>query len=278
MAIPVPTLDDDAKQVPLASGPADARHVTVLGVRIANLHTIEAVALMQKLIWRDDPRARAIYIVNAHTLNLACDSPEYRAVLNGADAVFGDGTGVRWAARWQGKKMIDNLVGTDLVPFFFANTLEQRYRYFLLGSQSDILEKAVRHVTDLVPGLDVVGFHHGHYPAADHSHVLDAINDARPDVLLVAMGNPVQERWIHDNRTQLTNVRLAIGVGGLFDHWGGALTRAPRWVRRNGFEWVQLMLQQPHKWRRYLIGNPKFLARVARDLQAQRQNGRSAAD
>jgi N-acetylglucosaminyldiphosphoundecaprenol N-acetyl-beta-D-mannosaminyltransferase len=66
---------------------------------------------------------------------------------------------------------------------------------------------------------------------------------------MVGMGNPIQERWIHDNRTRLDGVKLAVGVGGLFDHWGGVLTRAPRWVRRNGFEWVQLMLQQPHKWR-----------------------------
>ncbi len=268
MAMPMRTHDEP--EVPLASGPPSARTVEVLGVRIANLHTIEAVAHMQKLIWAAAPYARALYIVNAHTLNLACDDPSYQEVLNGADTVFGDGTGVRWAARWQGKKMIDNLVGTDLLPFFFVNTMERHYRYYLLGAQPDVVSRAAEYLPRQFPGLNVVGYQHGHYDrATETDRVLAAINEARPDVLMVGMGNPIQERWIHDHRERLTQVKLAVGVGGLFDHWGGVLTRAPRWLRRNGFEWVQLMVQQPHKWRRYLVGNPKFLMRVAREIQAR---------
>jgi N-acetylglucosaminyldiphosphoundecaprenol N-acetyl-beta-D-mannosaminyltransferase len=272
MAMPLQSHDEH--EFPLASGPASARLVEVLGVRIANLHTIEAVAHMQKLIWTPAAHARAIYIVNAHTLNLACDDPRYHAVLNGADTVFGDGTGIRWAARWQGKKMIDNLVGTDLMPFFFVNTIEHHYRYFLVGAHPEIVERAANFLTDTYPGLNVVGYQHGHYSRSEHGDVLAKINAARPDVLMVGMGNPIQEQWIHDNRARLTGVKLAVGVGGLFDHWGGVLKRAPRWIRRNGFEWVQLMFQQPHKWRRYLVGNPKFLARVAREIRMQRQSER----
>jgi len=266
MAMPMRTLDEP--EVPPASGPPHARLVEILGVRIANLHTIEAVAHMQKLIWAAAPHARAVYIVNAHTLNLACDDDAYHNVLNAADTVFGDGTGVRWAARWQGKKMIDNLVGTDLMPFFFLNTMERGYRYFLVGAREEVVARARDHLTTTFKGLNVVGHQHGHYPPTDHDQVLARINAARPDVLMVGMGNPIQEQWIHDNRAGLTGVKLAVGVGGLFDHWGGVLTRAPKWVRRNGFEWVQLMLQQPHKWRRYVIGNPKFLVRVAQSLRS----------
>ena len=274
MALPMRS-DEGTSEVPLASGPPGSRHVDVLGVRIANLHTIEAVAFMQQLIWSAEHHARTLYIVNAHTLNLACDMPEYRDVLNAADAVFGDGTGVRWAARWCGVKMIDNLVGTDLMPFFFVNTMERRYRYFLLGSHAEVVERAAEYLLRQYPGLSIVGYHHGHYDRDEHDGVIEKINAARPEVLLVGMGNPIQECWIHDNRARLTKVRLAVGVGGLFDHWGGVLKRAPRWVRRNGFEWMQLMLQQPHKWRRYLIGNPKFLMRVARDIQSR---GHGAGD
>ncbi len=276
MAFPM-RRDEATDDVPLAAGPPRSRYVEILGVRIANLHTIEAVAHMQQLIWSAEHHARALYIVNAHTLNLACDVPEFREVLNGGDAVFGDGTGVRWAARWQGVKMIDNLVGTDLMPFFFVNTMERRYRYFLLGARGDVVERAAEYLVRQFPGLCIVGYHHGHYDHDQHDGVLERINAARPEVLLVGMGNPIQECWIHDNRPRLTKVRLAVGVGGLFDHWGGVLKRAPRWVRRNGFEWAQLMLQQPHKWRRYLVGNPKFLVRCARDLQRRRHDGHASA-
>src|SRR6185369_3033836 len=157
-----------------------------------------------------------------------------------------------------GVKMIDNLVGTDLMPFFFVNTMDRRYRYFLLGARGDVVERAAEYLVRQFPGLCIVGYHHGHYDQDEHDGVLERINAARPEVLLVGMGNPIQECWIHDNRPRLTKVRLAVGVGGLFDHWGGVLKRAPRWVRRNGFEWAQLMLQQPHKWRRYLWGIRSF--------------------
>ncbi|MEB2283215.1 MAG: hypothetical protein B6D46_05595 [Polyangiaceae bacterium UTPRO1] len=268
----LPMLSTDASEVPLASGPAAARKVEILGVRIANLHTIEAVAHMQALVRTAAAHARTLYIVNAHTLNLAYDDPAYRRILNSGDAVFGDGTGVRWAARWQGKKIIANLVGTDLLPFFFVNTMERGYRYFLLGALPEVVARAAAHLPEAFPGLIVAGHQHGHYDPSEHDAILAKINTARPDLLLVGMGNPLQERWIHDNRERLINVKLAVGVGGLFDHWGGVLKRAPRWVRRNGFEWVQLMLQQPHKWRRYLIGNPKFLLRVAEEAHQHRRS------
>jgi N-acetylglucosaminyldiphosphoundecaprenol N-acetyl-beta-D-mannosaminyltransferase len=87
------------------------------------------------------------------------------------------------------------------------------------------------------------------------------------------MGNPLQEQWIDRHLDQL-RVPLCLGTGGLFDHWAGNLRRAPRWVRRLGYEWVQLLMQQPHKWRRYLLGNPAFLWRMVshrrQDLEMSR--------
>jgi len=92
------------------------------------------------------------------------------------------------------------------------------------------------------------------------------INRAAPDMLLVAMGNPLQERWLHAHLPAL-RVPVSVGVGGLFDHWAGNLRRAPVWVRRLGIEWVQILLHQPHKWRRYVLGNPKFIVRAVREAR-----------
>jgi len=238
------------------------RMVTVLGVRIANLSKAEAMAAMERMIRTGDAGARGLYIVNAHTLNLAFEDPSYRAVLNDGTAVFGDGTGVRWAARMQGVRMLDNLVGTDLVPELIQATPRRGSRYYLLGATPDTLERAAAAARAQLPEWELAGFHHG-YVIEDSAEAIADINRCRPHMLLVGMGNPLQERWIHDHLPEL-DVPLAVGVGGLFDHWGGNLTRAPLWVRRLGIEWLQILLQQPHKWRRYLIGNWKFLARAAR--------------
>jgi N-acetylglucosaminyldiphosphoundecaprenol N-acetyl-beta-D-mannosaminyltransferase len=237
--------------------------VSVLGVLINNLTEPQAITLLEDLI-NDGSRSRAIYFANAHTLNTATANRDYRALLNRAFCVFGDGTGVRWAARCHGISMHANLNGTDLIPRLFGDTAGRGYRYFLLGATAETIERTGNNARRRFPGWDLVGVHHG-FVFDDDAKSLEAvkkINDARPHLLLVGMGNPRQEQWI-DRYLPKLRVPLTMGTGGLFDHWAGNLTRAPSWVRRMGCEWMQLLLQQPHKCRRYLIGNPLFLARIA---------------
>jgi N-acetylglucosaminyldiphosphoundecaprenol N-acetyl-beta-D-mannosaminyltransferase len=253
---------EDSKARPFDA--SDVETVDVLGVGIANLSQTEAVVAMKQLIDCDDDVSRGLFIVNAHTLNLAHENPAYRDVLNGGSMVFGDGTGVRWAARHKGVQMRANLVGTDLLPTLLCATAGLGYRYFLLGSTEETIANAARTAKYLFPGWTLAGYHHG-YVIDDSRRAIEEINAAKPHLLMVGMGNPLQEQWIHDHLDEL-RVPLSVGVGGLFDHWGGNLKRAPLWVRRLGVEWLQILLQQPQqKWRRYIIGNGQFLARIARD-------------
>jgi N-acetylglucosaminyldiphosphoundecaprenol N-acetyl-beta-D-mannosaminyltransferase len=245
---------------------AEDRNVSILGVRIANASRPEAIALLEDLIRHRDGRTHSIFIVNAHTLNMAAADAAYRAVLNTADYVFGDGTGVRWAARLQGIRLRGNLVGTDLVPELFRATAGCGYRYFLLGADEPTIGRAARFTREEFAGWTLAGYHHGYMadrPAT--AQVIRSINAARPDVLLVGMGNPLQERWIRDHQGEL-RVPVCVGVGGLFDLWAGNVSRAPRWLRSVGHEWLWRLCQQPRdKARRYLLGNPLFLARILRD-------------
>lgn len=238
--------------------------VTVLGVNIRNCSKRDAVLEMEAMITQRPRRSSAIYIVNAHTLNLATEDPEYKSVLNNADVVFGDGTGVRWAARSRGVTMQDNLVGTDLIPQLFQETAGKGYGYFLLGGDEATIERAAASAAQQFPGWRCAGFHHGYIddPGLTAS-VVEKVNASSADVLLVGMGNPKQEKWIDAHLAEL-QVPVCVGVGGLFDHWAGNLRRAGGWVRAHGFEWLQLLFQQPSKARRYLIGNPLFLWRIAR--------------
>ena len=239
--------------------------VVILGIQIANLSSQEAITDIEKIIREWDGRAHGIFIVNAHTLNLAHEYPAYRDVINSAHVVLADGTGARWAARMQGVRLKDNLVGTDLTPQLFNVTAGRGYRYFLLGADPEIIGRAAKYSADAYPGWDLAGFHHGYFGQDETAQIIEAINVSRPHLLLVGMGNPKQENWINAHLREL-QVPVCIGVGGLFDHWGGNLKRAPLWVRRQGFEWLQLLLQQPHKWRRYILGNPKFVMRIVREL------------
>jgi lipopolysaccharide/colanic/teichoic acid biosynthesis glycosyltransferase len=114
------------------------------------------------------------------------------------------------------------------------------------------------------PELNICGTQHGYFDEDQTDQVIDQINRANPSVLLVAMGAPLQELWIAKHREKL-QVKVAMGVGGLFDFYAGQVARAPLWLREIGLEWCWRILQEPGRmWRRYIIGNPLFLYRVWR--------------
>lgn len=251
---------------PVASAPSadPGRDVSILGVRIRDVTRPQAAALIDDLIRRNDGRTRSVFFANAHTLNLAAADESYRAVLNGADQVFGDGTGVRWAARFRGIRLADNVNGTDLMPEFFRATNGCGYRCFLLGDEPATVARTAEHIRKEFPGWTVAGHHHGYLTdQVTTARVIRQINRAWPHVLLVGMGNPLQERWIYEHQQEL-KVPVAIGVGCLLRYLAGDARRAPLWLRRLGAEWLGVLFTQPHKARRYLIGSPQFLWRAWR--------------
>jgi N-acetylglucosaminyldiphosphoundecaprenol N-acetyl-beta-D-mannosaminyltransferase len=201
--------------------------------------------------------------VNANTLNFAASEPGFREVLNSAEAIYADGTGVRWAARAQGIRLQENVNGTDFTPELFTRLSGNDFSYYLLGASPDSVAKAAAYARENFPGWQQAGFHHGYLDDEEvREEAIAEINAIQPDLLLVGMGNPIQERWIAEHRDQL-NVGVCMGVGGLIDYWSGSIRRAHRLLRRCGYEWLGVMFLQPKKAKRYLLGNPMFLIRVA---------------
>lgn len=243
--------------------------LSILGVPVADAEMNEALGTLEQMLQQQD-KARAVFFVNTHTLNLASDDPSFRDVLRGADRVYGDGTGVRWAVRLLHRRALrDNINGTDLVPQLFSQTSGRGLRYFLLGNMPGRIERAAAYARGAFPGWTLAGYHHGYLTDGDHDEVVKQINASDADMLLVGMGNPKQEQWIARHLPQL-RVPLCMGTGGLFDYWVGDLVRAPVWVRRVGYEWLHLLIKQPHKAGRYLVGNPKFLLRALRNRLLRR--------
>jgi N-acetylglucosaminyldiphosphoundecaprenol N-acetyl-beta-D-mannosaminyltransferase len=252
---------------PITSGDVEvgaSSRLPLVGVGILDLTLEQAQELFERALDERRSAPLRVYFVNAHTLMLATEDERYRSVLAAADWIFGDGTGVRWAVRWvHGTRLRDNVNGTDLLPRLLASDGARRRSCFLLGASSGVALRAVETARQLFPAWDFVGSHHGYVEPDACDDVIARINAAKPDLLLVGMGNPRQELWIHENYKRL-DVAMCCGVGGLFDYWGGGLRRAPAWMRSAGVEWLHLMVRQPRKLRRYLVGGPQFLIRVAR--------------
>ncbi len=177
--------------------------------------------------------------------------------------IVNDGVGMDIAARlMQGRRFAANLNGTDFTPYLFAQSM-QPLRVFMLGAQPDILAKAVTHVRTVL-GQDVVGSCDGHAGIGSAPDLVQQINATHAQVVLVAMGNPIQERWILAHQDAL-DANVLVGVGALFDFWSGGKRRAPAFVQRIHMEWFYRLLQEPRRLlRRYTWDILVFLRECAR--------------
>jgi N-acetylglucosaminyldiphosphoundecaprenol N-acetyl-beta-D-mannosaminyltransferase len=244
----------------------DIPSVSVLGVRIHTLSLETFLALTEQTIARQQ-RAIIAY-ANVHGLNLAYKTPWFRAFLNRSDIVFCDGFGVKWGARLLGYEIPRRFTPPDWLDSLATQAAHQERTLYLLGSRAGVAEKAAARFQQRTPGLLIAGTHHGFFDknrdSTDNRAVVQAVNAAAPDVLMVGFGMPLQEQWLMENWDDL-RVNVALTVGAAFDYLTGEVRRGPRWMTDHGLEWLSRLIIEPRRlWRRYLLGNPLFLWRILR--------------
>lgn len=246
-----------------AGGRAMPASLNMLDVPLRNVAMRDAVAEIADAAAGD--RLAQFAFVNADCLNRAVELPQYRALLAAVRAVFADGSGIRMATRiFTPFAIRDNVNGTDMFPLLCDELARRGRSLFLLGAAPGVAEAVAVAAKSRCPDLVIAGTHHGMLGETDHARVVARVNASGADVLLVAMGAPRQEFWIARHAREL-DVAVAIGVGGLFDFVSGNIPRAPAWLRRMGLEWTFRLRQEPARmWRRYLLGNPRFLWRAWR--------------
>ena len=232
------------------------------GIRLVNLALDDTVTAIECALAASQPTR--IAFVNADCANIAARNDSYRADIDGCDWVFVDGIGMRIAGKVMGLPVADNVNGTDLFPLLCQMLDRQGRSLYLLGARPGVAAAAADWARRHCPNLKIAGTQHGYFTNADTSAVLADIRESGADVLLVAFGAPRQEAWIRAHHAG-TGATVAMGVGGLFDYFADRIPRAPLWMRRAGLEWAFRLFQEPGRlWRRYLIGNLVFLARLAR--------------
>ena len=227
-------------------------------ITVEGLHT-EVARLVRR-------RGGVVLNANAHCLNLCHEDEGLRDFFAAADVVFCDGTGVRLAARMLGERLPERITYADWLPRLAALAEEQGFTLFFLGARPGVAWEAARRLEASHPDLRIVGVRHGYFDhragSPENGAVVAEINAARPDVLLVGLGMPLQERWLMENRRRL-DVGVTLTGGAVFDYASGRLRRGPRLLTDNGLEWLARLIVEPRRlWRRYLLGNPLFLARV----------------
>jgi N-acetylglucosaminyldiphosphoundecaprenol N-acetyl-beta-D-mannosaminyltransferase len=223
----------------------------------------------------EDPHRRRVSYVNAHVLNQSFADPMLQRALQDSDIVYCDGYGVRLAARLIGLPVPHRMTGADWIWGLAALCQESGRSLYLLGSDPGSSAEAADALKRWYPSLDVRGSHHGYFELdSPHSErVLEHIAEHRPDILLVGMGTPQQELWV-SRCFERIDARVVWTVGALFDYVSGRTPRAPHWMADNGLEWIfRLALEPRRMWRRYLLGNPAFLWRVAQERRRRNHDG-----
>lgn len=243
--------------------------VLVCGVEVDAIAAAEAVEAVARAIAM---RARgiALFSVNVDMLAKASKDPDFANLLGRGDLCLADGVPVLWMARGLGARLPERVAGSDLVPLVAARAAREGWRLFLLGGAPGVAERAAERLVREHPGLRIAGtlappFGFEGDPA-ERRRVREAIASARPEVVLVGLGAPKQERFIVEERDALP-VRAWLAVGGTFDLLAGDRRRAPPALQRLGLEWAWRMAQDPVRLgRRYLWEDAAIVPAYARAL------------
>lgn len=238
----------------------------VTGFRISTLNYAEVIhtALSSR------SKSFVISTLNVPLLKEAGKNRKYARALVDSSVIIPDGIGFVWASRLiYGKRGLSQRVtGPDLFLEFCKKANKERLRFFFLGSSSGVLAKIARRLQEEFPAIHLAGLYSppfGPWDLSENKKIIDAVNEARADVLWVGMTAPRQETWIYENKEQL-DVKVIAAIGAAFDFFAGTRKRAPRLMQRLGLEWFYRVCQEPLRLgRRYFTTIPFFLIRVLSD-------------
>jgi N-acetylglucosaminyldiphosphoundecaprenol N-acetyl-beta-D-mannosaminyltransferase len=241
------------------------------------LRPVTEDALIEALVARAVSRVRttACYL-NAHTFNAAQTNRSLSEALRTCDLLYADGMSVVWASRLLGPGVPERLSSADYFERFCQRCAAAGVSLFLLGGTTGTARRAADALGRLIPGLAVAGTADGFFRPHDEAGLIERINGSGARILVVGMGSPRQEVFLARN-TETLETPVRWSVGALFDYFAGIEPRAPQWLTRHGLEWAYRLLADPgRKWRRYVLGNPRFICRVAGHWLGQKQARKSS--
>jgi N-acetylglucosaminyldiphosphoundecaprenol N-acetyl-beta-D-mannosaminyltransferase len=217
-------------------------------------------ALKRVIEYIEDRKTHVVVTANAEMVMQAQEDAELMEILQKADLVLADGAGVVWAARHKGSPVPERVAGADLVARLLQTAPAKGYRIFFLGAAPGVAALAAEIIHAAYPGVTICGVRDGYFTSDTEQEVINEICAARPDVLLVGLGVPRQEKWIWRHKEQL-KVPVCIGVGGVIDVMAGVVQRAPVWMQKAGLEWSFRLIKQPYRIVR-MMALPRFVLRV----------------
>ena len=189
-----------------------------------------------------------------------------RESVNSSDIINADGQAVVWAAKFLNKPLVERVAGIDLMQNLVKLAASKKYKIYFLGAEENVVSKTVAHYSKEF-GQDIIaGYRNGYYQPEDEKEVIEDIISSEANILFVAITSPNKENFLYKYKNELAEVNFIMGVGGSFDVVAGKTKRAPLWMQDLGMEWFYRFIQEPKRmWKRYLVGNSKFILLVLKE-------------
>lgn len=241
----------------------------MLGCRVDAVTLDEALDVLSQFIASGKPHH--IVTLNAEMAYRALHDLEFKNIINRADLVTPDGSGIVWATRLLGSPVPERVAGIDLVQALAVRAAKEGWRLFLYGGAPGVAEEAARRLKERYPGLNILGTSHGYLNQEEEKKLLQSLKENPPEVLLVALGSPKQEYWIAEHLSEL-GIPVAIGVGGSLDVLAGRTKRAPRFMQKWGLEWLYRVIREPRRVKR-ILALPKFMIAVLVEVHKKGRRG-----
>lgn len=183
-----------------------------------------------------------------------------------ADLILCDGKPLVWISKLYGTPIKAKVSGSDLFPRLCALAAKKSYKMYFLGAGPGVAEKAAASLRKRYKGLNVVGTYSPSYgfekKEEEVKEIIGKVRSAQPDILIVALGAPKQEKFVYEHLDEL-NVPFSIGLGASLDFEAGNIKRAPRWMSNCGLEWLYRIFQDPKRLvKRYLVDDLKIVGLV----------------
>lgn len=237
----------------------------MFGVPLDLLTMDESVLRCVQLVESDVPIQHVV--LNASKVVMMEDVPGLRDIVGQCAMVNADGQSIVWAGRLLGVPVPERVAGIDLMEHLIAEAELRGWPTFFLGARQEVLDSFVEWVRVHYPRLVIAGLQNGYW--ADEAAVAEAVGRSGARLLFVGISSPQKELFLSEHLSEMGAV-FAMGVGGSFDVMAGRTRRAPLWMRRMGLEWLYRFAQEPGRmWRRYLLGNARFVGLVLRELVAR---------
>ena len=218
--------------------------VPLHGIRVNRLTMGEALEILDRFIRTGGPHH--IITLDASMCVTAQEDAGLRRIIENADLITPDSSGVLWACRKQGQPLPERVSGVEIVERLCELSSQRDYKLFFFGAAPGIAESAAQKMREKYPGCRIVGVRDGFFKPEDEAVIVEQIREAAPDILCVALGIPKQEHFIDRNREAL-GVPVMIGVGGTLDVFSGSVKRAPVWMQRASLEWLYRLYKNPRK-------------------------------